>query len=335
MTKFHFTFIDNAKFIGLILILFCHIPLPINIFHEIIYAFHVPLFFIISGLFIKPTTTIKESITKDFNRLIIPYITFNIILICIQSIIDFFYGFDFYNCILSPIIGIFYGSSKSSCPYPLLAGPSWFLVALFIAKNIALIVLKIKKQYQIISCIIILLLYYILNDLFTYHILSFDSALLGALFVLFGYYLRKRVLNLPNLTQKKYFYSILLLLLLSPILACNGISNMFKGEFGNNIILFFVNGLVGSLLLLLLCAKVNFQSNFLKIIIGGSIFFIVFHTFIMEYVMLIYKKIMFLLTKVPILEVNIIEKCIITIITTLIIYLILKVFKSKIPIFYK
>lgn len=328
-----YNFIDTAKFIGLILVLFCHIPMPERLFHSIIYSFHMPLFFLASGIFLKKD--IKRVIFRGVKTLIFPYVLINILLILCKSIIFCFWGFSFYDDIISPLLGIIFATSDPEFTYRIPGGPSWFLISLFFSRIIACFTINQTQIKQFIIISILLLFYFILYHNFVYVLYCIDSAILGSIFVIIGFYLRRRVLNFPNFATKKYFYSILLLLLLSPILACNGISNMFKGEYGNNIILFFVNGLVGSLLLLLLCSKINFQSNFLKIIIGGSIFFIVFHTFIMEYVMLIYKKIMFLLTKVPILEVNIIEKCIITIITTLIIYLILKVFKSKIPILYR
>ena len=42
-------FIDNAKGIGIILMILGHIPNMPEFFHSWIYSFHMPLFFFISG----------------------------------------------------------------------------------------------------------------------------------------------------------------------------------------------------------------------------------------------------------------------------------------------
>lgn len=46
--------IDIAKFLGLLLACYCHIPLNNGCFNTWVYSFHMPLFFFASGLFFKP-----------------------------------------------------------------------------------------------------------------------------------------------------------------------------------------------------------------------------------------------------------------------------------------
>ena len=69
-------YLDTAKFIGLVLVCFCHIPMPEGNFHAWVYSFHMPLFFIISGIFFSPD---KFSVRKSASQLLAPFILFSII----------------------------------------------------------------------------------------------------------------------------------------------------------------------------------------------------------------------------------------------------------------
>ncbi|MEB0013651.1 acyltransferase family protein [Glaciimonas sp. Gout2] len=75
----HYGFIDNAKAIGIALIVLGHSRgLPDYLSH-LIFSFHVPLFFFISGFLIKPTkleATIVSNSKKSLQNIGIPYVLF-------------------------------------------------------------------------------------------------------------------------------------------------------------------------------------------------------------------------------------------------------------------
>ena len=74
--------IDVAKGIGIILVILAHVLKGKNIFVlEVIYYFHMPLFFFISGLlsYYDKSNNFKEFLLKKFKSIIIPYIVFSII----------------------------------------------------------------------------------------------------------------------------------------------------------------------------------------------------------------------------------------------------------------
>ena len=66
---------DILKGIGIILVVMGHVThdMPLK---NWIYAFHMPLFFLLSGIFFKPTF---ENWKKSSKRLLIPYIFFAIV----------------------------------------------------------------------------------------------------------------------------------------------------------------------------------------------------------------------------------------------------------------
>ena len=71
-------YIDLARFVGIYAVVLGHFApytgCSNEIGRELLYMFHVPLFFIISGMLSKPS-----SVLKIFYALIIPYFLYNII----------------------------------------------------------------------------------------------------------------------------------------------------------------------------------------------------------------------------------------------------------------
>ncbi len=69
-------YIDIAKGIGILLVVLAHNDLKgyHPMLHRFIYAFHMPLFFFLSGIFFKPERPFKEIFTRRFNTLMKPLI---------------------------------------------------------------------------------------------------------------------------------------------------------------------------------------------------------------------------------------------------------------------
>jgi fucose 4-O-acetylase-like acetyltransferase len=92
--KERIVYIDNAKGILILLVVIGHILIvansqyniiPYSLAQEFIYSFHMPAFFIISGLLINPDSWKKKSVgsffISKFKTLIVPYMFFEIIAI--------------------------------------------------------------------------------------------------------------------------------------------------------------------------------------------------------------------------------------------------------------
>ncbi|EUJ29371.1 acyltransferase [Listeria cornellensis FSL F6-0969] len=68
--------IDNLRGFGMILVVWGHMNIPIAL-ETIIYSFHMPLFFFISGyLYKKNNNSFKEVVKKKATVLLIPYFFF-------------------------------------------------------------------------------------------------------------------------------------------------------------------------------------------------------------------------------------------------------------------
>ena len=80
--------IDISRGLGILLVILGHSGLPISI-NKWIYSFHMPLFFIISGiLFLNKEISINELLNKIANRLLKPYIYFSILVYILLLLID-------------------------------------------------------------------------------------------------------------------------------------------------------------------------------------------------------------------------------------------------------
>ncbi len=131
-------YIDIAKGIGIILVVFGHVvrnntyPMPGALFFdEFIYSFHMPLFFVISGLCIKKSKQIsKETINKMATAYLIPYAIWTILYMLAFLLVEKVIGPD--AAMVNRI-----AHAVSICGL----APLWFLLALFMAE-VAVIALK-------------------------------------------------------------------------------------------------------------------------------------------------------------------------------------------------
>jgi len=74
--KNRIAYIDIAKGLGILVIVLGHNDLAgyHPSLHKFIYAFHIPLFFFLSGMFFRPERSFKETLTRRFNTLLKPYL---------------------------------------------------------------------------------------------------------------------------------------------------------------------------------------------------------------------------------------------------------------------
>lgn len=163
--------IDIAKGIAILLVVVGHSHCVTGLVHQIIYSFHMPLFFIFAGWFYKERG-IAASMKKDFMRLIIPYLVFGGICALKFSVTsamrhDWQNMIDTFGGVLWATTGrsdeLIWGDMPST-------GIIWFLPALFWCKNIYNIIsVKITKLHLrlpiavIMSVIAIYLDRYVIN----------------------------------------------------------------------------------------------------------------------------------------------------------------------------
>ena len=130
--------IDIMKGIGIISVVLGHCYLlPSQVIH-FIYSFHMPLFFIVAGYFYREKDVIS-SLKSDCKRLLIPYIVFASIWVTKFSLSGIILRSD-YLASLKCLFVAFYASAGNHTSYYLSWVPDigviWFLLAMFVCKNV-------------------------------------------------------------------------------------------------------------------------------------------------------------------------------------------------------
>lgn len=158
--------IDWAKTLAISLVVFGHIPMERgNFIQNYIVAFHMPLFFFISGYLTKKEHFCKSTLKKYWHTLIIPYFCYNIIFYpywVIRHMIDYPNAgwYDF----VKPIIGTFMLQHETPF-YESLNGVTWFIESLLIMKIILAICNKYRKGFFFICFLSVSsTCFYIINE---------------------------------------------------------------------------------------------------------------------------------------------------------------------------
>lgn len=227
--------LDYTRLITAYLVVFAHL-LPECELRNYIYQFHMPLFFIISGMLTK-TMSNRECIIKNIKTILIPFISFIIIPTLIK--LPFIGLENSIGTIKASIKGIVFSSDIPS-NYVL-----WFLIVLFNLKLIINIFKNVKCHY----CLIFYLISFLISH--KYNFFFYEQTMMSLPFFVFGY---KHKSNILSLTKTKMFYSFgfITFILTYIILQMNGRVSINKTIYGSahipfNYLLFYINAIIGTL----------------------------------------------------------------------------------------
>lgn len=185
---------DIAKGMTIMLMILGHTEIP-EYLRIIIYSFHMPLFMIVNGYFIK-SYDIKRTFTRSVKTVLAPYMIVCLLSAGIYTFIGWRAGGDAVELLLYKIKAMLGGMSKVSTRF--LTFDSvwlvWFVCCLFLARNIYVILMKLSEKYCVICPWGILLLAfvgYILGKYYAFMPWSLDVALVSLVFIGVGNWLRK------------------------------------------------------------------------------------------------------------------------------------------------
>ncbi len=122
---------DVMKGIGIILMLIGHIPPGDQVYH-FIYSFHMPLFFIVAGLFANTIHSDKDwllMLRKDALRLILP-VVITMVFVILLSPLHYVTDKNF-NYVVCEVLSLFWSGDVLDTKWGVLNSPMWFLISLF------------------------------------------------------------------------------------------------------------------------------------------------------------------------------------------------------------
>lgn len=244
--------IDIAKAIGIFLIVLGH-TLTFGNFRKFIYAFHVPLFFFLSGICFSK----KDNITffkRKLKSLYLPYIIMSLISILIYIFWGKYLGESFDFSILNNFFGMIY--SNPNLNNMQWNQPLWFLPCLFIQLMIINILENIiknnkhKKVIRVLFVITLTVLGYILSSIKIYLPLQLEAAMCMMIFTYLGIIVKENREKLTNsklykmFTNKKYLYVVFFIITIG--ICCllifnNETISVMQDKYGNYIFYFIAS----------------------------------------------------------------------------------------------
>jgi fucose 4-O-acetylase-like acetyltransferase len=134
MTK-RIEFLDAAKGIGILFVVLGHnhIKMEYPVIYQVVYSFHMPFFFLLSGMFFKTDYGLPELARRRFSSLLKPFIAYMVI---VYTASIFFTKIDL------PTIFLRIGKALYAGPSTLEWIPLWFLPHLFLVNLLAFILIK-------------------------------------------------------------------------------------------------------------------------------------------------------------------------------------------------
>ncbi len=241
-------FIDIAKGIGILLVILGHLNTGGQYSRNLIYAFHMPLFFLLSGVFSNTNIEFKQYFLKNLKRIYVPFATF--------------LGIDL---LFSLLIAIFNNSNIASILYNYLHSffgvrffisnrPLWFLFALFFIQTVYYYISK--SNFLKLLAIALGVFVVATCKVFEYkHGVMYIIALPCLSFYVLGDIFRTYILTLSekvNAHKLKYIFATTLLLFVFVFTSIqNETVDMSKYVYGNWM-LFFTGALLGSFVLLVI-----------------------------------------------------------------------------------
>lgn len=137
--------VDAAKGIGIVLVVMAHVPIPDSL-KQFIYSFHMPLFFLLSGLMFRSSSISAVSfIQKKAKSLLLPYLYFSVITYVFWFSVTRFFAFKGQTDIdpFVPFTGIFISNADDA---RLTHNPAiWFLTTLFLVDMLFFLMHRLTK----------------------------------------------------------------------------------------------------------------------------------------------------------------------------------------------
>ena len=228
----------------------------------------MPFFFFISGMLYKQRKGgLKEALIKNTRSLLLPYLIFNLIFALIYGIQE---GELTIRLTKIPI-DILHGRGNN-------CKASWFIICLYFIKCAYDIL-----TYTNIRCwgmVIVIILTFLP---FHPHIFFYSSTILGLTFYHLGQISKPFMSSIYITWWKCAILSIFCFLLSYFLTTINGKISLFGGDVGRNILLFYLNAIIGSFGII--CAAYAFRNRNLQLIVNistASIGVVLLHMFFVD-----------------------------------------------------
>lgn len=292
MSSRRIDYLDSCKAIGILLVILGHTYHIPDWLYSFIYSFHMPLFFMLSGMVFNPRKSemsFSAFFVERFKKYILPYLGFafaNLVLQIVYTLVFYrkLLGLDY---ILHNTKGILlcYANMEHmpNCT------PLWFLMCLFWSNIIFWLIIKYCKKATPFVLALCAVVSHILNNFDDYQFpWKLPTALMAVLFMYIGFQLVQK-----DLVGKINYLGVggfVLIALLSFALNKHAVAmNWYKYV---NLIFYLVPAITLSVALICMCSKLSvLKTSFFPWLGKNTVFIIAFSYFLRDLTTEIYYMI--------------------------------------------
>ena len=282
--------LDYSRFFGIFLVVFCHsFPTiaalsevkPVKAVWDYIYLFHMPLFFIISGYLYKQGGA--NGLKKLWHHLIEPYIIYQLLYLPFQ-LIHFKQMITDIDVWMKFFMGLLFGDGYDTPISYHICLPCWFIICI-LQLHLFFSFVPIKKITSITICVFSVL-FLVIRRYYAFDLyFCIDCTIMALPYFLFGHYLSKKgIMELIDDWKINLLIAFLGGMAVYYILQINGPAQINVLSFGDNVLLNYLAGIVGSLMIFMI-AKITtgiwHEKEWIKTISRNTLFIIFFHWFIL------------------------------------------------------
>ncbi len=299
--------VTYSKAIGIILMVIGHSGPPSYI-KDFIYAFHMPLFFILSGYCFKEEYFEHSVgfICKKIKNLYMPYVKWSVIFVSIHFVLMRFKGYSglfhgeyYYDlfCWIKQVLFIFFTMSKT----PTILGGFWFLKSLLLASIMALFIMKNIHSIYLRFLVLLVPLFLIkFLNISNSAVDIISLAMLSTVFFITGKFLKGKKIAV------KYIPILCLIVVLVGIFSPAEMSTVSY----ITLFPFIISGISGTYIVTFFCSKIKGENsnltNWLNLVGNNTLFILTWHLLIFKLTSLIaiivYKLPLAQITSTPIIQ---------------------------------
>lgn len=151
------SYLDIAKGFAMVCIVLGHMSNPT--INRLVYPFHVPIFYLITGYFINTKRPMKDFIVRKARTLLVPYLIacgLLTVAVCVKAACN---GNDVLPVFKEYMLAAFWGSgSPRHAPFEIPSiGALWFLLACFWGSIFTRVILVLRVEARLVASILLLL----------------------------------------------------------------------------------------------------------------------------------------------------------------------------------
>lgn len=269
-------YVDISKGVGMLAVVWGHIMLS-GWSNLMVYAFHIPLFFFLSGMMFKPEkyNTLGAFLKRRIQTLIVPYVFYSIATWGVWACYNYVsnahvdsYWMPLFQTVIAQGSGGFMVHNV----------PLWFVTCLFMVELFYYFICKLSDWLNLLTCTIMAVFACIASDLvvegYRFDLMpwNIEVAFAAVLFYCIGNLLVKHIglMNLYQSVKKNISISWLVVIVFTILLVYFGLKNgaISMGHFflGYNHYMFYVNAFFGIISTLTFCILLSI----IKEKVGGT-----------------------------------------------------------------